>query len=386
MSKLKHPADGGGNNASDPRNDEIRRRIRQWVRPEILDLTAYHVPDSSGLVKLDAMENPYTWPDAVVEEWLAVLRDASLNRYPDPSSRELRARLHQLFAVPQDKGVMLGNGSDELIQLLTMAVTQPGRTVLAPDPAFSMYRMITIFSGMEYVSVPLRQDFSLDREAMLAAMARHEPAIVFIDYPNNPSGRLFDERDLVAIIEAAPGIVVIDEAYHTFAQATFMPCLEQYEHLFILRTLSKMGLAGLRLGILAGDALWLEEINKIRLPYNINILAQLSADFALSHQAMLDEQAEAIRRDRAWLGGAMAALPGVTVFPSDANFILFRVQGGNAVEVFERIRAQGVLIKNLHRDDGLLRDCLRVTVGTGEENRAFLAALDKALQDLEMGS
>ena len=366
--------------------DETQRRIRQWVRPEILDLTAYHVPDASGFVKLDAMENPYTWPEEVVEEWLSVLRDASLNRYPDPASRKLSARLHRLFEVPGDKGIMLGNGSDELIQLLTMAVTRPGRTVLAPDPAFSMYRMITIFSGMEFVTVPLREDFTLDREAMLEAMTRHDPAIVFIDYPNNPSGRLFDTRDLVAIIEAAPGIVVIDEAYHTFAQATFMPRLEAYEHLFVLRTLSKMGLAGLRLGILAGDSRWLEEVNKIRLPYNINILAQLSADFALSHQAMLDAQAAAIRRDRARLTESMAALPGITAYPSDANFILFRVLPGRAAEVFERIREEGVLIKNLHRDEGLLRDCLRVTVGTEEENRAFLEALQKALQDLGAGS
>ncbi len=353
--------------------------LREWVRPEILDLTAYHVPDSTGLVKLDAMENPYTWPEKIVDEWLAVLRDASLNRYPDPSSQKLRARLHQLFAVPQDKEVMLGNGSDELIQLLSMTLTQRGRTVLAPDPAFSMYRMITIFSGMEYVAVPLKEDFSLDVDAMLKAIATHRPAIIFIDYPNNPSGRLFDEQDLVAVIEAAPGIVVIDEAYHTFAQASFMPYLEKYKHLFILRTLSKMGLAGLRLGILAGDASWLNEINKIRLPYNINVLAQISADFALSHQAVLQGQAEAIRHDRELLFQAIRALPGITVYPSDANFILFRVGRGRSGEIFEKIREQGVLIKNLHREDKLLCDCLRVTVGKAEENQAFLKALEKAL-------
>jgi len=362
--------------------DELAATVARWVRPEILALTAYHVPPAADLVKLDAMENPYRWPPELVEEWLAVLRQVSLNRYPDPAARQLRARLHRLFEVPADKAVMLGNGSDELIQMLAMAVSRPGRKVLAPDPAFSMYRMITIFSGMDYVAVPLRADFSLHREAMLAAMAEHEPAIVFIDYPNNPSGCLFDEADLCAVIEAAPGLVVVDEAYHTFAGASFMPMLRAYPQLLILRTLSKMGLAGLRLGILAGDNAWLEQIDKIRLPYNINILAQVSADFALGHQDVLESQAAAIRRDREDLQQAMAALPGITVYPSRANFILFRAPQGRGQALFEKIRAAGVLIKNLHRDDDLLRDCLRVTVGTADENRAFLEALQEGLAAL----
>ncbi len=356
--------------------------VTRWVRPEILALTAYQVPAAEDLIKLDAMENPYRWPPELVEEWLAVLRQVSLNRYPDPAARQLRARLHHLFEVPADKAVMLGNGSDELIQMLAMAVSRPGRKVLAPEPAFSMYRMITIFSGMDYVAVPLRNDFSLDRGAMLAAMAEHEPAIVFIDYPNNPSGRLFDDADLRAVIEAAPGLVVVDEAYHTFAGASFMPMLREYPHLLILRTLSKMGLAGLRLGILAGDHAWLEQINKVRLPYNVNVLAQVSAEFALGHQDILETQAVAIRRDREDLQQAMAALPGITVYPSRANFILFRAPRGRGQALFEKIRAAGVLIKNLHRDNHLLRDCLRVTVGTPDENRVFLEALQAGLANL----
>ena len=356
--------------------------VARWVRPEILALDAYHVPDATGLVKLDAMENPYAWPPDLVDAWLAELRRVTLNRYPDPEARCLRSRLRQAFGVPADKTLMLGNGSDELIQMLTMAVSRPGRKVLAPDPAFSMYRMITLFSGMEYVGVPLREDFSLDREAMLAAMAAHEPAIVFIDYPNNPSGRLFDEADLRAIIEAAPGLVVVDEAYHSFAGASFLPMLEEYPGLLVLRTLSKMGLAGLRLGVLVGDHAWLSQINKIRLPYNINVLAQVSADFALRHQEVLEAQAEIIRRDRERLQEAMGALAGITVYPSRANFILFRAPRGQGPRLFEHIRASGVLIKNLHRDDNLLRDCLRVTVGTPEENQAFLEALESGLEAL----
>ncbi len=365
---------GGG-----PGEEALAAAVARWIRPEIRVLSAYRVPDAADLIKLDAMENPYAWPPELVEEWLEVLRRVSLNRYPDAAARGLRRRLRQVFQIPADKEILLGNGSDELIQLLILAVAAPGRKVLAPEPAFSMYRMITIFCGLEYVGVPLRADFALDREAMLAALDEHQPAVVFLDYPNNPSGRLFSEADVRAVIEAAPGLVVVDEAYHSFAGASFMAALQEYPHLLILRTLSKMGLAGLRLGLLVGDRAWLREIDKIRLPYNVNVLTQESADFALRHREVLEAQAAAIRRDRAVLQDALAALPGVAVYPSRANFILFRVPAGRSGHIFQALREAGVLVKHLHRDEGLLRDCLRVTVGTPDENRAFLEALREAL-------
>ncbi|MBK8161833.1 MAG: histidinol-phosphate transaminase [Gammaproteobacteria bacterium] len=357
-----------------------RARAEQWIRPEIRALNAYHVPPAAGLIKLDAMENPYRWPQPVVDDWLEHLRGVSLNRYPDPSAQALKRELRAFFGVPPEMELLLGNGSDELIQIVALALAAPGRTALAAQPAFSMYRMISIFSGLEFTGVPLRAgDFGLEREAMLAAIARHRPALVLLDYPNNPTGGLFERDTVRAVIEAAPGIVVVDEAYQAFSEATLMDWLHDCPNLLVLRTLSKMGLAGLRLGMLAGRREWIEELDKIRLPYNINVLTQASAEFALRHRAMLEEQAGRIRADRESLSASLRGCRGLTVYPSRANFILFRAPAGRGGAIFAGLRERGVLIKNLDGAGEPLRDCLRVTVGTPEENQAFLTALTALL-------
>ncbi len=350
-----------------------------WVRPEIQALTAYHVPDPGNMIKLDAMENPYRWPEPLIDEWLDVLRRVELNRYPDPSARALTERLKQVMQVPAGMQLVLGNGSDELIQMLALAVADRNRLIMAPDPTFVMYRMIAEFAGMQYASLPLDEDFSLDVEAMLAAIEAQQPAIVFLAYPNNPTGTLFESDAVEAVIKAAPGLVVVDEAYAPFTDATFMLRLGEFSNLLVLRTVSKMGLAGLRLGLLAGPSEWLGEIDKVRLPYNINVLTQASALFALQHQDMLDKQTSQIRRDRTQLYSALEALDGITPYSSEANFILFKTPAGQADTLFEALKADGVLIKNLNPAGGRLKDCLRVTVGTPDENGAFLAALRKAL-------
>lgn len=362
-------------------------RVTRWVRPEIRALNAYHVPPSADFIKLDAMENPYHWPEEMVDEWLAVLRDVSLNRYPDPSPASLKASLAEAMGVPLHEGsgmeVILGNGSDELIQMIALTLAQPGRVILAPEPSFVMYKMIATFTGMDYVGVPLSlpskesEGFDLDLPVMLAAIEQHQPAVVFLAYPNNPTGNLFDCEAVKAVIEASPGLVVVDEAYHAFAGDSFMHELGQYDNLVVMRTVSKMGLAGLRLGLLAGPSEWLNEFDKTRLPYNINVLTQVSAEFALAHREVLDAQTQQICLDREALMTALSALEGVTPFPSRANFILFRVAA--AAAVFESLKTQGVLIKNMGAVEGPLAQCLRVTVGTAEENAAFLQALKQAL-------
>jgi histidinol-phosphate aminotransferase len=353
--------------------------IERLIRPEIRALKAYHVPDAVGFVKLDAMENPYALPEALKDAWLERLRDVPINRYPDPSAAALRTKLKQVLGMPAGMEVMLGNGSDELIQLIAMGVARPGAVVLAPTPTFVMYEMIATFVGMQFVGVPLGADFALDREEMLSAIRTHQPAVVFLAYPNNPTGNLFDEAAIEAILRAAPGLVVVDEAYHAFAEKSFMDRLGQYDNLLVMRTLSKQGLAGLRLGILAGDPAWLNEFDKLRLPYNINSLTQASAAFALEHKVVLDEQAAQLRAARAALTQALQALPGLRVWPSAANFILFRCDARPATGVFESLRRQRVLIKNLDRPGSPLAGCLRVTVGTPDENTRFLAALREAL-------
>lgn len=357
----------------------VNTRVLDWIRPEVQAQTAYQVPAADDLIKLDAMENPYSWPPEMVEAWTEVLRDVTLNRYPDPGASRLKERLRDTFEIPAESAILLGNGSDELIQMILMAVGGANRVVLAPEPSFSMYRIISTNVGVIYQGVPLAPDFTLDVIATREAIADRRPAVVFIAYPSNPTGNLFAIEDICTLIEAAPGLVVLDEAYAAFCDASFMEYLQRYEHLLILRTVSKLGLAGLRLGYLVGAPAWLQEIDKLRLPYNIGVLTQASAEFALSHYAVLLEQAKRIRADRQSLFDSLEALPGITAYPSQANFILLRVAAGRAVEIFERLRQEGVLIKNLHGSHPALQDCLRITVGTPEENRAFLSALRTTL-------
>jgi histidinol-phosphate aminotransferase len=284
------------------------------------------------------------------------------------------------MGIPDDMGLLLGNGSDELIQMLALAVSQTGRKVLSVAPGFVMYRMIALFTGMGYAGVPLRaEDFSLDLPAVLAAIEREQPAVIFLAFPNNPTGNLFEAGDISAIVEAAPGLVVLDEAYAPFTDHSFLPRLGDWPNLLVMRTLSKMGLAGLRLGYLAGPPEWLAEIDKIRLPYNINVLTQASAAFALRHKDVLDEQTRRIRDERSRLFDELSRLDGVRPYPSAANFILVRMPDGRAGAVFESLKDRGVLVKNLDRTQPLLADCLRVTVGRPEENDAFLAGLGSVM-------
>lgn len=360
--------------------NKLQEKVTRLIRPEIRELSAYHVPDPGDCIKLDAMENPYHWPDNVVREWEKVLGTAELNRYPDPHARELAKALRDVMKVPDSMDILLGNGSDELIQMIALAMAAPGRVMLAPEPTFVMYRMIALFSGMEFAGVPLDgADFSLDMPAMLEAISTHQPAVIFLAYPNNPTGNLFDAAQIEQIISLAPGVVVVDEAYAAFASDSFVHRLADYENVLLLRTLSKMGLAGLRLGMLAGPPAWLQEIDKVRLPYNINVLTQLSARFALQHHDVLDAQTARIRSDREALFRELESIDGIHAFPSEANFILFRAPAGRAKRVFESLRTRNVLIKCMDGSHEKLRDCLRVTVGTPDENRAFLSALRACL-------
>ena len=350
--------------------------IARLVRPEIRALHAYHVPEAAGLIKLDAMENPYPWPPEIREEWHRLLGAAEINRYPHPQAPMVQAALREAMGIPADMGLVLGNGSDELIQMLAMTVGGPGHKVLSLDPGFVMYRMIATFTGMGYVGVPLNAaDFRLDLPAVLDALDQEQPVLTYIAYPNNPTGNLFPAEEIVQIIAAAPGLVILDDAYAPFTDASFLPRLGDWPNLLVMRTVSKMGLAGLRLGYLAGPPEWIEQIDKVRLPYNINALTQASAALALQHRALFDAQTAAIRAERARLFSALEALDGADPYPSQANFILLRLTLGGADRVFAGLKGRGVLVKNLNGAHPLLAECLRVTVGRPEENAAFLAAL-----------
>jgi histidinol-phosphate aminotransferase len=354
-------------------------RPDQIIRPEILALSAYHVPPATGMIKLDAMENPYPLPSVLRDEIARLTANAPVNRYPDASAASLKATLRQALAVSDEMDILLGNGSDEIIQIIAMAVARPGAVLMSVEPAFVMFRMIATFANIQYAGVPLKKDFSLDLEAMLAAIEKHKPAVIFLAYPNNPTGNLFDAGAILSIIQATPGIVVVDEAYHAFADASLIDQLSQYPNLLLMRTLSKLGLAGLRLGLLVGRPEWITQLEKMRLPYNVGIMTQLIAEKVLHHTDVLLEQAEAIKSERTKMNTYLGTIKGVEVFPSDANFILFRIH--KAGQIFQALKQRKILIKNLDGTHPLLENCLRVTVGTSDENSQFCETLHTLLSE-----
>ncbi len=356
--------------------------INSVIRPEIRALTAYKVADATGFIKLDAMENPYIWPDALKTEWLKRVRDAEINRYPDPEAKSLCQILKAYNRIPDTCDLILGNGSDEIIQLLLMALPAHA-AVMAPEPSFVMYKQIAQCLGLNYQGLPLLADnFELDIEAILGAIKAQQPAIIFLAYPNNPTGNLFDSAAIERIITHSTGLVIIDEAYAPFTDFSFIERLTEYNNLLVMRTVSKLGLAGLRLGFIAGHPSIINELNKARLPYNINTLTQCSAEFALTHPEMFAEQTGTICTERARMFLQLSVLEGISPSPSAANFILFRTPHNRATDIFNALKEKNILIKNLSSQQSLLKDCLRVTIGKPEENNAFIKALKATLQAL----
>ncbi len=359
-----------------PANDDaVLARVKATIRPKIRALKAYPVAKATGMIKLDAMENPYGLSGEARAEIAAAVANARINRYPDGGGDEVKAALRRSLALPEGAALVLGNGSDEILQMLTAVVAKPGAVVLAPDPSFVLYRMQAELANLRFTGVPLREDLTLDIDAMLAAIERDKPALVWLAYPNNPTGTLFDVRDIERIIAATPGIVAVDEAYYAFADGTFLPRVLEFPNLVVVRTLSKVGMAGVRLGYAAAHPAWIAELDKVRPPYNINVLTQAVVPVLLRHGELLAEQAAAIRRERARMATALAAIRRVTVFPSHANFLLVRVP--DAPRWFETLKDAGILVKNVDGWHPRLAGCLRITIGTPAENNAVLEALSR---------
>ncbi len=344
------------------------------VRPEVRALTAYHVAKAAGYIKLDANESPYPMPDEVQARLAAAVGAVPVNRYPDGGADAVIAALRDWLGLPPSLDLALGNGSDELLQMITVALAQPGAVMLVPEPTFVMYRMNALYAGMRFVGVPLNADFSLDIDTMEERIRREQPALVFLASPNNPTGNAFAAPHIERILRATRGLVVVDEAYCAFADESLLPRIQEFPNLIVLRTLSKIGMAALRLGYAIAAPEWIAELNKVRQPYNLDALTQAAALVLLQEGPLLAEQAAAVRAERAHLTAALARLPGVTVFPSQANFVVVRVS--DAPGWFARLREAGVLVKNLQGAHPLLAGCLRITVGTPIENAALLAALE----------
>lgn len=348
------------------------------VRDDVRALTAYHVAPAEGLVKLDAMENPYALPPELREAMAKRLAQVDVNRYPDPTGARVKARLREAMAIPDSLEILLGNGSDEVLQIVTLALAKPGAAVLSLEPSFVMYRLAALSAGMRYVGVSLRGDFTLDEDAVMKAIAADAPALTWIAYPNNPTGNLFPREAVLRIVAASPGLVAVDEAYYAFSGgASLLGEVGRHPNLILVRTVSKLGLAGLRLGLAVGTREWIREFEKLRMPYNVSSLDAAAAELLLGHREAFARQTAAILAERGRLERDLDAMPGVERFASAANFILVRLPDGPGA--FEALRQRGILVRTFHGSHPLLANCLRLTVGTPDENTRMLEALAAAL-------
>lgn len=365
-------------------NSALRPQPLARIRRDIQSMQAYAIQDSAGMLKLDAMENPFALPPELQAELGRRLGAVAINRYPGARIDELKRALARFVDLPAGHALMLGNGSDELISLMAMGCDLPGASVLAPVPGFVMYAMSAQLQGLDFHGVPLTADFELDEAAMREAMRAHRPSITYLAYPNNPTANRFDPdgmRRLIAEAASFGGLVVVDEAYQPFSSHTWLDEMrarpEANAHVLLMRTLSKFGLAGVRIGYLVGPAALVHEVDKLRPPYNVSSLNAECALFALEHAEVFAQQAAVIREQREALMAALARLPGVMPFPSEANMVLVRVP--DAQRAFDGLKAQGVLVKNVSKMHPLLAQCLRLTVGTPDENARLIQALQTAL-------
>jgi histidinol-phosphate aminotransferase len=355
-------------------------RIQATIRQDVKSMQAYAIQDSRGLIKLDAMENPFRLPPELQLQLGERLGHVAINRYPVQSTADVVAALSKFVDLPTGCQLILGNGSDELIDILSVACNRPGATLLAPLPGFVMYQMSAQLRGLNFVGVPLTADFELDESAMLAAIEHHRPALTYVAYPNNPTANLFNDAiidRIVAAVGAQDGLVVFDEAYQPFSSRSWLQRMVHHPHVLVMRTLSKFGLAGVRLGYLCGHAALIDEIDKVRPPYNISVLNAEATLFALDHADEYAHQAALLRQERGRIRDCLADMDGVQVFPSEANMILVRVP--DSPRCFAGMKARGVLVKHIAGLHPLLANCLRLTVGTPDENDAMIRALKESL-------
>jgi histidinol-phosphate aminotransferase len=358
----------------------LATRIAATIRQDVKSMHAYAIQPSAGFIKLDAMENPFALPPELQQELGQRLAKVAINRYPVQCVADVAAALAEHVSLPAGCKLIVGNGSDELIDILSVACNRPGATVLAPLPGFVMYEMSAKLRGLNFVGVPLTADFELDADAMVAAVEQHRPAITYIAYPNNPTANLWSDaviERIVAAVGAQQGLVVFDEAYQPFSSRTWMHRMAAHGHVLVLRTMSKFGLAGVRIGYLCGAAALIDEIDKVRPPYNVSALNAECTLFALQHAGEYARQAALLKGERTRLQAALKGTAGVQAFPSEANMILVRVP--DSKRTFQGMKAHGVLVKHIAGLHPLLANCLRLTVGAPNENDAMLQALKASL-------
>jgi len=345
---------------------------KKWLRKDIQSISAYHVPNSDNFLKLDAMESPFVPNQDFQNEFTDFLSKVEINRYPNPTADEVEQSLRNLMGVDDSYGVLLGNGSDELIQILAMACGEKD-SIMSFSPSFVMYEMIAKFTRLNYLDSPLI-DFDINLKEALNLIETQKPKIIFIAYPNNPTGNLFNREKIETIIKSTDALVVLDEAYYAYSDDTFLNDIAKYENLVLLRTISKIGFAGVRLGLLIGSQEIVSELNKIRLPYNINSLTQAACRFLLNKKDYLQSHANLIVNERKKLIESLKKYKNIIVFPSQANFVLIKTE--ESEKFFNFLLEKKILIKNLSKMKGL-KNYLRITIGSQEDNSIFSSALDE---------
>ena len=350
--------------------------VRALIPDRVRKGAAYQVPDATGMIKLDAMENPYTLPKPMRDELAHRLADCAMNRYPDPYAKAICAPLRRWMGIPDSLDLLFGNGSDEIIGLLISNLIGTGRSVCAPDPSFVMFEVLADQYAVPFRALPLDSEFDIDSDGWIDGLMEADPALIFIPQPNNPTGNLFSKDRLAKIVESTQALIVIDEAYTAFTDADYLDWAIRYPNVVVMRTLSKVGLAGSRFGMLIGHPDWIVEFDKIRLPYNINVLTQTAVQFALECAPTLEEQSGKIRQERRRLTTLLEER-GFSVWPSEANFVVVDCEMHSARSLFEGLKQYRILVKCLDGSHPRLANTLRLTVGTPEESNALFGALDQ---------
>ncbi|MDA8755757.1 histidinol-phosphate transaminase [Candidatus Pseudothioglobus singularis] len=345
--------------------------IEQWLRSDIKNIDAYHVPASKDMIKLDAMESPFGVPEDLKVEFLKCIEQSEVNRYPEADPSPLKDTLRSLMDIPDEFGILLGNGSDELIQLLALACSKDD-LIMSFEPSFVMYELVSKYVNLEYFGVQLDSNFDINLNDALLIIEREKPKIIFIAYPNNPTGNCFDYDAIIEIIKSTNSMVILDEAYYAYSDKSFLSEISNFPNLLVLRTISKIGFAGLRLGLLIGDQETIAQLNKLRLPYNINALTQTSANFLLQDKQRIINNAQIIIEERRRLAHELSLFSKFKVYPSQTNFIL--VHSEDAHSLHTALKENGILIKGFPKGSKL-SDFIRISVSEPVENNILIDAI-----------
>ena len=342
------------------------------IQNNVCSLKPYQVENIDCEIKLHANENPFPPSKELLDQLIASIQNIQLNRYPDPDSQELKDSIAKRLNTETDR-LVIGNGSDEIILLLLQIFCKEGDTITLPDPTFAMYAIIAQGLGVKSVNIPLDDHWDFNANELLKTAKENKSRIIFLGYPNNPTGNCFSKNQVYRVIESFKGIVVVDEAYYDFSHKSFVNQIEKHNNLVVLRSLSKIGLAAIRVGFAIADPLIIKQINKVRLPYNSNTVSQTLAEHLMTHFDPVQKQINSILEERHRLIGALEKIDSITIFPSDSNFFLLRTEQ-SVEKMFEYLMDHGILVRNLSSHPKL-KNCLRVTVGTKDENDRFLAKM-----------